>query len=174
MSETAMTRSLSDKITLAVTAAITLVGIGVIAGWHLHVRALIQILPGAIAMQYNTALCFILLGASASALVALPRHRYLTVIGGSLVALMGALVIFQYVTGMSLGIDTLFFFPWERTLSADPGRMALTTAVSFVCVGGALFLLALRPGALALFVIAHALPLSFGLTSVLGLSLIHI
>ena len=36
------------------------------------------------------------------------------------------------MTGVSFGIDTLFFYPWERTLSADPGRMALTTAISFL------------------------------------------
>lgn len=51
--EKEVTRRLSDKITLIVTAAITLVGMCVIAGWHLHIRALIQILPGAIPMQYE-------------------------------------------------------------------------------------------------------------------------
>jgi PAS domain S-box-containing protein len=158
----------ADKITLAVMVTVALVGVGVIAGWHLHLHALIQVLPGAIPMQYNTALCFLLLGASASAFVALRGNRLLPVIGGSLVALMGTLVVFQYVTGTSLGIDTMFFYPWERTLTSVPGRMALTTAISFTCAGVALVLLALRPQALSFFVIAHALPLSLGLTSLLG------
>ena len=45
---------------------------------------------------------------------------------------MGAAVIVEYAAGISLGIDTLFFYPWERSLSADPGRMAVTTAISFL------------------------------------------
>src|ERR687885_151534 len=88
--------------------------------------------------------------------------------GARRVRLMGALVVFEYATGTSVGIDTAFFYPWERTLSADPGRMALTTALSFVCAGGALALLVRRPRWLAAFAIAHTLPLSFGLTSLLG------
>ena len=68
--------------------------------------------------------------------------------GGSFAALMGVAVILEYATGMSFGIDTLFFYPWERTLSADPGRMALTTAISFFLAGGALVILAVRHGRL--------------------------
>jgi signal transduction histidine kinase len=81
---------------------------------------------------------------------------------------MGVLVVFEYATGISLGIDTALFYPWERTLSADPGRMALTSAISFASAGGALLLLMWRPRALAVFAIAHTLPLSLGLTSTLG------
>ncbi|HEX8847685.1 MAG TPA: CHASE3 domain-containing protein [Pyrinomonadaceae bacterium] len=157
-----------NKITLGVLAAVALVGVCVIAGWHLHVRALIQVIPGVIPMQYNTALCFLVLGVSACLFVARRGHRLLPLAGGTFVALMGALVIFEYLSGISLGIDTAFFYPWERTLSADPGRMALTSAISFVCAGGALALLAWRPRWLAAFAIAHTLPLSFGLTSLLG------
>jgi signal transduction histidine kinase len=155
-------------MTLVAAAAITLVGMSVIVGWHLYARALVQIIPGTIPMQYNTAMCFLVLGASAFALVAQRGHRLLPVLGGSFVTLMGVLVVFQYVTGIPLGIDTALFYPWERTLSADPGRMALTTAVCFVSTGGALLLLTWRPRALAVFAIAHTLPLSLGLTSTLG------
>jgi len=164
----AFTTSRGDLVILYITAAVALVGICVLVGWHLHVRALVQIIPGAIPMQYNAALCFLVLSASAGALVSRRVHPGLARVGGALVAFMGALVIFEYVTGTSLGIDTAFFYPWERTLSADPGRMALTTAISFTVAGGTLALLASKPDALAAFVIAHALPLNFGLTSLLG------
>ena len=96
-------------------------------------------------MQYNTALCFILLAVSGLALIAWRVHSLVSAVGGGLVAIMGALVVFQYLTGISIGIDTAFFYPWERTLSADPGRMALTSAISFMCAGGVIILLSLRP-----------------------------
>jgi len=80
---------------------------------------------------------------------------------------MGTLVVFEYATRTSIGIDTAFFYPSERTLSADPGRMALTSALSFVATGGAL-LLTMRSRALAAFAVAHTVPLSLGLTSSLG------
>ena len=48
--------------------------------------------------------------------------------------------------------------------------MALTTAVSFVFAGGALFLLAARPGAYALFGVFNSIPLILGLTSLVGYS----
>lgn len=167
-SKRATNRSPENTITLVVTAAITLVGMSVIVGWHLHVRALVQIIPGTIPMQYNTAMCFLVLGASAFAQVARRGHWFLPLSGGLFVALMGVLVVFEYATGISLGIDTALFYPWERTLSADPGRMALTSAISFASAGGALLLLMWRPRALAVFAIAHTLPLSLGLTSTLG------
>ena len=86
----------------------------------------------------------------------------------SFAALMGAAVILEYATGVSFGIDTLFFYPWEHALSADPGRMALTTAVSFFLAGGAIVILAVRPSAYAIFGIVNSIPLSLALTSLIG------
>lgn len=164
----AVKRSLGDALSLWAAVAVALIGVVVIAGWHSHVRALVQVIPGAIPMQYNTALCFIALGAGAAALLLGRARRAMAAVGGLFAALMGALVVFQYATGISLGIDTLFFYPWDQTLSADPGRMALTTAISFTVTGATLSLLALQPRALAPFVVAHTLPLIFGLTSLFG------
>lgn len=121
--EKSATRSPGDTIILVILAAIALLGIGVIIGWHLHVRALVQVIPGAIPMQYNTALCFLVLGASGWWLVARRASPLLPALGGALVAVMGILVIFEYMTGVSVGVNTALFYPWERTLSADPGRI---------------------------------------------------
>jgi signal transduction histidine kinase/CheY-like chemotaxis protein len=164
----APTASRWDAVALAVAAAVALVGVVVIAGWHLRVGLLVRVVPGAIPMQYNTALCFLLLGAGAAAVAARRGRPILPVIGGGAAALMGLLVAVEYATGTSLGVDTLFFYPWDRTLSADPGRMALTTAVSFFLSGVALALFELRPRTIDYFAVAHTLPLSFGLTSLLG------
>src|SRR5205085_2511264 len=72
-------RSLGDVITLAVLVAITLISISVLAGWYFHARLLIQVIPGTIAMQYNTALCFIVLAACSLALILRRGHRLLLV-----------------------------------------------------------------------------------------------
>ncbi len=51
---------------------------------------------------------------------------------------MGVAVILEQATGISFGIDTFFFPPWESTASAAPGRMATSTAISFAITGIAL------------------------------------
>jgi PAS domain S-box-containing protein len=155
-----------DIVTPVILATIMLVGIGVIAGWHLRLRPLVQVLPNTIPMQYNTALCFLVLGTSSLALMMSWSHSRLAAIGGIFVAVMGFLNIFQYATGISLGIDTLLFYPWDFTLTVHPGRMAVATAIGFACAGGALAVLALRPGATALFTIAQMFVLILGSISV--------
>ena len=42
-----------------VSLAIIVMALVVLAGWHAHVRAAVQIFDGLIPMQYNTALCFL-------------------------------------------------------------------------------------------------------------------
>jgi PAS domain S-box-containing protein len=160
--------SAGDIITRLVLIAVASVSIAVIVGWHLHVRVLVQIPRGIIPMQYNTALCFIVLGVSGLLLVTRRGHRFLPVVGGAFLIAMGALVIYEYATGISLGIDTLLFYPWDLTLLKYPGRMALTSGVSFVSSGIALIWLSFRRQSLAPFAILHTLPLSLGLTSTLG------
>jgi PAS domain S-box-containing protein len=161
-------RSWIEVFGLLICAVVALSGIGVLTGWYFHLRALVQILPGAIPMQYNTALCFVALGVSGLFFLSRRGHWLLPAGGGAFVAMMGAMVVFEYAAGTSLGIDTAFFYPWERALSANPGRMAVTSAISFLSTGSALVILTLRPRAHALFAIAHTVPLSLGLTSTLG------
>ena len=155
-----------DRAALGTCFALMLTGLIVLVGWHAHIRAAIPVFPGLIPMPYNTALCFLALGAAGAGL--LMGRRLFQLGGGSFAALMGAAVILQYATGISFGIDTLFFYPWERTLSSEPGRMALTTAISFFLTGSALIILVVRRGAYAIFGIVNSIPLSLALTSLIG------
>jgi PAS domain S-box-containing protein len=157
-----------DIITRLVLTGVAVIGLGVIVGWHFRVRVLVQLFSGAIAMQYNTALCVLVLALSGYMLVTRRGHWLGPVFGGAFTAVMGALVIYQYASGHSIGIDTLFFYPWLNTLSANPGRMALTTAVGFVSSGLALILLSCCRTAVATFAILHTVPVSLGLTSAVG------
>jgi PAS domain S-box-containing protein len=155
-----------DRIVLGVSAALAVLAVTVIAGWHAHLPAAVQVFAGLVPMHYNTALGFLALAAAGFGLAT--HHRWWVAAGGLLAALMGGIVIFEYATGFSCGIDTLFFYPWVRSLSADPGRMALTTALSFSLTGVALVCLALRPAALGFFGIVNSVTLSLALTSLLG------
>jgi PAS domain S-box-containing protein len=143
--------------------------LAVLASWHAHVGASVRIFPGLIAMHYNTALCFLALGAAG--LGVSPRRHLLLFFGGGIAALMGAAVILEYAIGTSFGIDTLFCYPWERALSAEPGRMALTTAISLLLTGCSLVILAARQDSYAFFGVANSVTLSLALTSLAGYSL---
>jgi two-component system, sensor histidine kinase and response regulator len=153
---------------LGTCLAVMLMALIVLVGWHANIRAAVQIFRGLVPMQYNTALCFLALGAAGIGLF--KGRRLLLLAGGVFVALMGAAVIVEYIFGISLGIDTFFFYPWERSLSADPGRMALTTAISFFLIGCALVVLFVRQGSYGIFGIINSIPLSLALTSLIGYS----
>jgi CHASE3 domain sensor protein len=155
-----------DRATLGTSIAVLVMALVVIVGWRAHIPIAVRIFEGMIPMQYNTALCFIALSAAGIGLAV--RSRLLLLAGGSFAVIMGVAVVLEYGTGTSFGIDTLFFYPWERTLSADPGRMALTTAVAFVLTGGSLVVLAVRPAAYGTVGIVNSVPLSLALTSLVG------
>jgi PAS domain S-box-containing protein len=158
-----------DRTTTGICFAIGLLAIAVLIGWHAHLRVAVQILPGLVPMQYNTALS--LLGL-ALASISLGRGRKLPVlVGGTFVAAMGALVVLEYALKISIGIDTWFFTPWVHSLSADPGRMALTTAVSLFLNGSALIVLAVRRRAYTIAAIINSVPLSLALMSLTGYAL---
>ncbi|MDR3404754.1 MAG: hypothetical protein P4L99_19780 [Chthoniobacter sp.] len=56
---------LSERWRLAAfvtSAAVIALGLVVLIGWYAHYAPLVQIVPGLAAMQYNTALCFVLCG----------------------------------------------------------------------------------------------------------------
>ena len=155
-----------DSAVQGVSFATMLVALVVLAGWHMHIRAAVQIFHGLVPMQYNSAWCFLALGAAGIGLST--ERRLLLLAGGGFAALMGAAVILEYATGISFGIDTLLFYPWERILSADPGRMALTTAISFFLTGGTLVMLGFSQRALAIFGIVNSVTVSLALTSLIG------
>ncbi len=155
-----------DAIARGVAVAVLLLGLAVIAGWHLHLRGVVQVFRGTVPMQYNTALALVALASAGLGLA--PRRRLLLLVGGAATVLLSAPVLVEYASGRTLGIDTFFFFPWDQTLSADPGRMALTTAISFLLSGTAALALAWRPGTMGTFGIFNAITAALALTSLVG------
>jgi signal transduction histidine kinase/CheY-like chemotaxis protein len=113
--------------------ATLLLGLVVIVGWYTGSRALIQVLPQFVPMQYNTALGFVLSGA---ALLLLIRERGRGAVAlGALAALIGALTLVEYVAQVDLHIDELLMKHDITTATSHPGRMAPNTAMCFLLVG---------------------------------------
>jgi PAS domain S-box-containing protein len=108
-------------------------GVAVIVGWYAHIRALIQIHSTFAAMQYNTALCFVLSGLALVA-VAHGKCRAATILG-AFVAGFAGLTILQYPLNADLSLDQLFFKPYLTTRTLQIGRMSPMTAMCFSLVG---------------------------------------
>jgi signal transduction histidine kinase/CheY-like chemotaxis protein len=118
---------------LVLGAATAGLGLLVIFGWLVGNRTLIQVMPTFVPMQFNTALGFVLSG-GALLLLAVGRQQGATIAGGLAFAL-GTLTLFQYATGVNLGIDELFMKHDITTKTSNPGRMAPNSAVCFALVG---------------------------------------
>jgi PAS domain S-box-containing protein len=153
-----------STVAAAVTAA---VGGTVLVGWLQDVAALKSLLPGLVTMKVNTALGFVLSGVALwlqtsdkwrvtndEKSVRHPspdtRHlsldtRFLAQAGAGAVALLGLLTLVEYAGGWDFGIDNLIFAePPGAIHTSQPGRMAPTTAFSFLLSGLALVLLDAR------------------------------
>ncbi len=85
-------------------------------------------------MQYNTALCFLMAGLASISLQfsRLKLAQFFSLI----VLLIGGLTFAQFLTGLDLQIDQLFFDKYQISNSKDmPGRMAPNTALCFTLSG---------------------------------------
>ena len=112
------------------TAPILLISLGVIVmlGWWSQIGFVVQPLPGEVAMQFNTALCFALLGAAAlMAQYDLPHAHSPAVLCG----LIGFATLVEYQFDLILGIDDLLFDPFVTDYTSHPGRMAPNAAAAF-------------------------------------------
>ena len=122
-----------------------LVGLLVLVGWKFDITVLMSVLPGTVTMKTNTALCFILFGASLWMLV--PEQtgqkvRSIARVFAFIGTIIGALSLSEYIFDLNLGIDQLLFHELTGTVETfHPGRMAPNTALNFIMLGLALLLL---------------------------------
>jgi hypothetical protein len=129
--------------------ASSLIGWGVVAvaavvvtGWLLREPAILRAVPGTL-MVFNTAFGFALAGLAfgAEGLATEAGLLRLRTALGTVLVLVGALVLAEYVSGRDLGIDWPQLHGGLVDDNPHPGRMAAPTAAAFVCVGAALVLL---------------------------------
>jgi PAS domain S-box-containing protein len=125
-----------------ITAGLTVfLGLLVLAGWAFEVPSLKSVLPGAVQMKANTAVCLILSGAAlfmAESGRASPGLRRVTLLMALIVAALGFGTLSQYVFGWHLGIDELLFSDRANAYNLIPGRMSPYSAVAFGLIGLAL------------------------------------
>ncbi len=120
---------------------VSALGLCVLAGWLFDFRPLMTVLPGLVAMKPNTAVA-LCLGGLGLFLFTRPSTGPDTAICtlsttfAIAVALIGALTLMEYATGLNFGIDELLFR--DGISSGAPGRMAPITAANCVCLGSAL------------------------------------
>ena len=130
--------ALLKKVIFSSGSLSLLLGFLVLIGWHADIITLVQILPGLVAMQYNTALSFLLCGIS---LILLLNDKKAPGIIFSLPAgIIGLLTLTEYFFDVNIGLDELFMEHSITVATSHPGRMAPNTALSFLlfCIGSIL------------------------------------
>ncbi|MGH1351678.1 MAG: sensor histidine kinase, partial [Methyloligellaceae bacterium] len=125
-----------DKLALGAGALSALTGLVVLYGWYSQNYAIVQIHHSFVAMQYNTASGFLLCG-TGLVLLTLRYERGAAALG-ALAASIGIITLFQYISGIDVGLDELFMKHEVTTRTSHPGRMAPNTALCFTLVGMAL------------------------------------
>ncbi|HBJ87544.1 MAG TPA: hypothetical protein DDZ88_27545 [Verrucomicrobiales bacterium] len=111
----------------------------VLTGWLADVPILTAWGSNGISMMPNAAVCAMCAGA---ALVALAFGARRLVVGlGIFVALIGAATLFEFATGIDLGIDQLIVArEWGQRGTVEPGRMGPPGSASWTLLGLALAL----------------------------------
>lgn len=121
---------------------VMLVSGAALIGWFSGSVILKGIRSGYIPMAPNTALVFLLLGASLT-IVATGSIRFLHIIRLAVVLAVTLVVarMSEYLTALEFRVDHwLFRFPSEQIGLAPVGKMAFFTAITFLFLGTALFL----------------------------------
>jgi PAS domain S-box-containing protein len=134
-----LTRDL--RIVAVVVAGYALAGgIVSLAGWVLDLPRLTDWIGTGISIQPNTSIAVICAGLGVlGLLLGFPRASQ---VFGAITALIGTSVLFEWVSGVDLGLGTLFMFgrTWGRFGVLYPGRMGPPSAFSWAVLGTAVVL----------------------------------
>ncbi|MES2705851.1 MAG: ATP-binding protein, partial [Verrucomicrobiota bacterium] len=131
-----------DLLSLFCALTAALIGMTVLAGWHMGNVNIVRLQPNLVPMQYLTAFCFLLGGAGlASFILRLPRG--ISMACGAVIGGLGLIFSLEYLTGWKLGLDLLLpHFPTAGGLA--PMRPARPTSAGFALYGAGIFILNLR------------------------------
>jgi signal transduction histidine kinase/ActR/RegA family two-component response regulator len=115
------------------------------AGWATDLPRLTDWIGDGISIQPNATIAAICSGAAI--LLLEHGHRRIAALGGVLIAAIGGSVLYQYVSGADLHIDTLLMFghEWGRRGVSFPGRMGPPGATSWTIIGFACIIVSLFP-----------------------------
>ena len=154
-------------VSVSLSIATILVGVGVILGWYTHQHTLIQIHSSFVPMQYNTALGFLLSGVSLLLFQLNKYNKFSQVLGG-IVFLIGFLTLSEYIFKVNFGIDELFMDHYIGVKTSHPGRMAPSTALCFLLFSNYLFGVHYYPRGESLIGILSSIVLALGFVAFVG------
>ena len=140
-----------NRAAVALAALAAAIGATVLFGWYTGTPALLRIHPSFVAMQFNTALAFVLAATAIGG--TLRGHRMLTLGSAALVAILSGTAALQYLGVDALSLDGLMWYvgidpvlrPLTIVKTSSPGRMAPNTVVCFLLTASALASLAALP-----------------------------
>lgn len=122
-------------------AILTVGGLVVLAGWTFRVELLKSIVPGFASMKANTAFGFIASGIALMLISQRGASPTMLRTGKAFAGAAGLIGLLSFVedsAGVSLGIDQAIFVDFGGRLTPTPGRMAISTAATFVFLALAL------------------------------------
>lgn len=123
-------------------AALIALGATVVAGWWLRQPAMVQVLSESVAMVFNTALGFFLLGTALLVPMLFPRtYPRVQVALGCLVIALASAILIEQIWDIDLGIDQATLHRWISDGNSRPGRTAPNTCVGFILAGSILVLM---------------------------------
>lgn len=130
-------KSKSVLFNRSVAVALGLIALVVLTGWQLNLSALKSILAkDMVPMVANSAICF--LGAAIiHFLLTLQKsvlNRRIIQFFSSLIVLIGALTVIEYLAGINLSLDQLFFSQ-PAFVGTFPGRMSILSSINFIIIG---------------------------------------
>jgi signal transduction histidine kinase len=145
-------------------------GVVTIIGWITNIQRLTDWKNDGISMFPNTAACAAMCGA-ALLLADTPtaNARRALRFFASFAAFIAALTLFEHVSGINLGIDTLVFErSWGQGAAAAPMRMGPPAGTSFLVAGTALLMLTLGPRERRASTYLAGLVIAIGMLSLVG------
>ena len=107
----------------------------VMVGWSANVPVLVQLRSHLVPMQFNTALCFFMLGLALFLLDIKPK---ISVALAAVVVILVLATLLQYLFYINLGIDQLLMQHHITVKTSHPGRMPLNSALCFLAMALAL------------------------------------
>jgi hypothetical protein len=130
-------------ITVVLAGYAIVVGLTVLAGWIFQVERLTDWTNDGISMFPNTAIGAICLGIALIVALSNSTHwtRYSAILSAGFAGLIGGATFFEHLSGINLGIDTLFFEPtFGQRAATSPLRMGPPASVSYLALGIAVML----------------------------------
>lgn len=124
-----MRKRVLDFLAVTIATSSIVIGVLVMLAWKGGYEPLLSVLPGRVAMQFNTALLFTLTGIAMLLRSERAKPVYMFVAGFAFLTLM------QDATGIAFDIDHAFEAPWYKTAAPSAGRMAPGTAMGFIIIG---------------------------------------